>query len=113
MYLRARHVTICNQRSQHAAELRRLALESEGLARELRLEDPLTPEPDDDMGWDNPVLLPQTSKRVVVEPPRPIEIPLIGPEDYLEISKNQYKEYVAACRNVVPWRALYSEKDLC
>jgi hypothetical protein len=37
---------------------------------------------------------------------------LISADDYLEISKLQYKAYVEACRNLVPWRVLYPDEKL-
>jgi hypothetical protein len=111
-YLRARQVKINEQRCEYEADLRLMVMEAEGLARELRQEDPLTPEADDDMGWDNPIAVPNTLRPVLVQPPLPPSIPLISAEDYLEISKLQYKAYVEACRNVVPWRVLYPDEKL-
>jgi hypothetical protein len=49
-YLRARQVKIEEQRAQHADELCLITHATELKARELREEDPLTPEADDDMG---------------------------------------------------------------
>jgi hypothetical protein len=111
-YLRARQVKINEQRCEHEADLRIMVMEAESIARELRQEDPLTPEADDDMGWDNPVPLRNTERRVLVQPPLPPNIPLISADDYLAISKLQYKAYVEACRNVVPWRVLYPDEKL-
>ena len=111
-YLRARQVKINEQRCEYEADLRLMVMEAEGLARELRQEDPLTPEADDDMGWDNPIAVPNTLRPVLVQPPLPPSIPLISAEDYLEISKLQYKAYVEACRNVVLWRVLYPDEKL-
>ena len=112
-YLRARQLKIEEQRAQHADELRLVTHATEAIARELREEDPLTPEADNDMGWNNPVTLGRSPTRVIELPPLPPKIPLISPEEYLEISKSQYKAYVAACRTVVPWRSLYPDTDLC
>ena len=112
-YLRARQIKIEEQRGQHEDELRLLNHASEVITRNLLNEDPSTPEPDDDMGWDNPVPSVTSTTRVTDMPPMPPKIPLISPEDYSEISKKQYKAYVAACRTVIPWRNLYPDKDLC
>ena len=109
-YLRARQVKINEQRSEHEADLRLMVLEADILAREKRQDDPLTPEADDGMGWDNPVPALNVARRVIAEPPLPPNIPLISADDYYEISKIQYKAYVDACRNVVPWRNLYPDE---
>lgn len=109
-YLRARQVKVNEQRCEHEAELRLMVLEADILAREKRQDDPLTPEADDDMGWDNPVPALHVARRVIAEPPVPPNIPLISAECYYEISKIQYKAYVDACRNVVPWRNLYPDE---
>ena len=74
-YLRARQLKIEEQRAQHADELRLITHATELKARELREEDPLTPEADDDMGWDNPVTLGRSPTRVIELPPVPPKIP--------------------------------------
>jgi hypothetical protein len=112
-YTRAHLVQIHEQRIAHEADLRVVAMEEEMLARELREDDPLTPDADDDMGRDNPVAAPNTAKRLVDPPPLPPTIPLISAQDYMVISKQQYEAYVEACRNVVPWRVLYPNEELC
>ncbi len=66
----------------HDAEMRVVAMEEEMLARELRQESPLTPDADDDMGWDNPNPTPNTAKRIVDPPQLPPPIPLISAQDY-------------------------------
>jgi hypothetical protein len=109
-YLRARQVKVNEQRCEHEADLRLMVLEANILAREKRQDDPLTPEADDDMGWDNPVPALNVARRAIAEPPLPPNIPLISADDYYEISKIQYKAYVDACRNVVPWRNLYPDE---
>jgi hypothetical protein len=88
-------------------------MEEEMLARELRDEEPLTPDADDDMGWDNPNPAPNTAKHLVDPPPLPPTIPLISAQDYMVISKQQYEAYVEACRNIVPWRVLYPNEEFC
>jgi hypothetical protein len=108
--LRARQVKVNEQRCEHEADLRLMVLEANILAREKRQDDPLTPEADDDMGWDNPVPALNVARRAIAEPPLPPNIPLISADDYYEISKIQYKAYVDACRNVVPWRNLYPDE---
>lgn len=112
-YTRARLVKINEQRVAHDAEMRVVAMEEEMLARELRQESPLTPDADDDMGWDNPNPTPSTAKRLVDPPPLPLPIPLISAQDYMVISKKQYAAYVDACRNVVPWRVLFPNEEFC
>jgi hypothetical protein len=90
-----------------------VTLETELLAREMRQDDPLTPEADDDMGWDNPLPAAKKSTCAMECPPESQQIPLISAEDCLPISIQQYKAYVEACRNVIPWRALYPQEELC
>jgi hypothetical protein len=109
-YLRAREVKLNKHRCEHEADLRLMVIEADILAREMRQDDPLTPEADDDMGWDNPVPALNAGRRFIEQPPPPPNIPLISADDYYEISKLQYEAYVNACRNVVPWRILYPDE---
>jgi hypothetical protein len=38
---------------------------------------------------------------------------LIGPDDFKEVSKRQYKAYVGACRTDIRWKVLYNKPEFC
>jgi hypothetical protein len=91
-YLRARQSQVAAMRKEHTEALKSYATEADALLQEKRA-DPLTPEMDDDMGWDNPS--PAPKKPEPITPAPPVEVVLIGEEDYISVSRIQYAAYVA------------------
>jgi hypothetical protein len=111
-YLRARQAQVAALRIEHARNMAEAALHVVAAAKE-QASDPFTPVSDDDMGWDNPQ--PADTPTPVPEPvpTAPAEVPLVSRADYLTVSKQQYAQYVAACRTGVQWRFLYPDAKYC
>jgi hypothetical protein len=113
-YLRASQVKINEQRSEHEADLRLMVLEAENLAANCakRILGPQKLM----MTWAGIIQfqhrIQNRERRVIAQPPLPPAIPLISADDYYETSKQQYKTYMDACHNVVPWRNLYPDDKL-
>jgi hypothetical protein len=111
-YLRARQAEVAALRIEHARNMAEAALHVVAAAKE-QASDPFTPVSDDDMGWDNPQ--PADTPTPVPEPvpTAPAEVPLVSRADYLTVSKQQYAQYVAACRTGVQWRFLFPDAEYC
>jgi hypothetical protein len=70
---------------------------------------PVSPTSDEDMGWDNPQILPEEVPAESI--PEPPVIPLISESAFKILSAQNYKMYVKACRVDIKWKSLYPDEE--